>query len=80
MLIFRFKATTHKPDGELNKPYVHESQFEAPDIASAIRQAREHQAPSSDTMISWLTQVNQPDYPDMVVWAVTARDGAQTDE
>jgi hypothetical protein len=82
MPMFRFQATTRKPDGRLNKPYVHESRFEAPDISSAIQQVREHpQAPPSDTTISWLTQVNQPDYPDMVVWAMTARDGPpRTDE
>jgi hypothetical protein len=29
MLRFRFRATTRKPDGQLNRPYLHESQFEA---------------------------------------------------
>jgi hypothetical protein len=81
MLKFRFQATTRRPDGQLNKPYVHETQFEAPDISSAIRQAREYQVPPSDgTTISWLTQINRPDYPDMVVWAMTPRDGVRTDE
>jgi hypothetical protein len=77
MLKFRFQATTRKPDGQLNRPYFHETQFEAPDISSAIQQAREYQvAPCDGTTFFWLTQINQPNYPDMVVWA----DGARTNE
>jgi hypothetical protein len=81
MLKFRFQATTRKPDGQLNKPYLHETRFEARDISSAIQQAREYQvAPSDGATISWLLQINQPDYPDMLVWAITAQDGIRTDE
>jgi hypothetical protein len=81
MLKFRLRATTREPNGQLNKPYIHETQFEAPDISSAIQYARKYQTPRSDrTTISWRTQINQPDYPDIVVWAITARDGARADE
>jgi hypothetical protein len=81
MLKFRFQATTRKPDGQLNKPYVHETQFEARDISSAIQKAREYLYPPSDgATISWLMQINQPDYPDMLVWAITAQDEIRTDE
>jgi len=48
MLKFRFRATTRKPDGQLNKPYIYETQFEARDISSAIQQARDYQVPPSD--------------------------------
>jgi hypothetical protein len=62
MLKFRLRATTRKPDGQLNKPYIHETQFEAPDISSAIQHARKYQTPPSDgATISWPTQINQPE-------------------
>jgi hypothetical protein len=81
MLKFRFQATTRKPDGQLKRPYAHEAQLEAPNISLAIQRAREYQVlPSDGTTISWLTQINQPDHPDMVVWAMTARDGVRTDD
>jgi hypothetical protein len=81
MLKFRFQATTRKPDGQLDRPYVYETQFEAPDISSAIQRAREIQvAPSGGATISWLMQINRPDYPDMLVWTMPSRDGARTDE
>jgi hypothetical protein len=81
MLKFRFQATTRKPDGQLKRPYTDEAQFEAQDISSAIQRAREYQVPPSDGMtISWLTQINRPDHPDIVVWAMPARDGVRTDE
>jgi hypothetical protein len=73
---FRLQVATRKPDGQVNRPYVHEAQFEALDISAAILQAREYQIPRCDgPPISWLTQINRPDLPDMVVWAITAQDG-----
>jgi hypothetical protein len=77
VLKFRLQATTRKKDGQLNKPYVHQVYIDAPDIASAIQQAADYRIPQTDsTTIAWLTQINQPNAPDMVVWAMTARDGA----
>jgi hypothetical protein len=72
---FRLQTTTRKPDGQRKKPYTHQAQFEAPNISSAIERAREYQVPPSDgTTLSWLTQINLPDHPDLMVCPMTARD------
>jgi hypothetical protein len=48
MLKFRFQATTRKPDGQLDKPYLYETLIASSDISSAVQQAREYQVPPSD--------------------------------
>lgn len=76
---FRPQVATRRPDGQINRPCVHEAQFEAPDISAAIFPAREYQMPPHDGL-RWLMQTNKPELPDIVVWATTARDGIKANE